>query len=54
MIDTHCHLVPNIDDGSSSFETSLKLLRQMVEDGITHAFLTSHYLPGLYQYDRAL
>ena len=54
MIDTHCHLLPNIDDGSSSFEASLQLLQQMVEDGITHTFLTSHYLPGLYQYDRAL
>ena len=54
MIDTHCHLLPNIDDGSSSFEASLQLLQQMVEDCITHTFLTSHYLPCLYQYDRAL
>lgn len=54
MIDTHCHLLPQIDDGSTSFEISLEILRLMAEDGINQAFLTSHYLPSLYQYDRAL
>ena len=27
MIDVHSHLLPNIDDGSNSLETSLQLAR---------------------------
>lgn len=53
MIDIHCHLLPQIDDGSDSAEKSLEQLRLMAEGGITDAFLTSHYMPGHYQYERS-
>ncbi len=52
MIDIHCHLLPQIDDGSKSPESSLDQLKLMAEGGITDAFLTAHYMPGTYHYDR--
>ncbi|MBW6514513.1 MAG: capsular biosynthesis protein [Candidatus Syntrophosphaera sp.] len=53
MIDIHCHLLPQLDDGSRSAEDSLSQLRLMSEGGISHAFLTSHFMSGHYEYDRA-
>ncbi|HNT52238.1 MAG TPA: capsular biosynthesis protein, partial [Candidatus Syntrophosphaera sp.] len=53
MIDIHCHLLPALDDGSQSEEQSLAQLRSMVSGGITHAFLTTHYLSRVYNYDRS-
>lgn len=40
--------MPGIDDGSKDMATSLKLARQAVNDGITHALVTPHHLNGRY------
>lgn len=50
MIDCHTHLIPNIDDGSTSLESSIDALRQMAEGGIESVICTSHYMRGLYQF----
>jgi protein-tyrosine phosphatase len=42
VIDLHTHLLPNIDDGSSSVEQSVGVLRRMGELGITAVALTPH------------
>lgn len=42
-IDFHSHVLPNMDDGSDSFETSLSLLRRLTEQGISTVCATSHY-----------
>ena len=42
MIDIHCHLLPNIDDGSSSVEQSVGVLTQFGAQGVTHLVLTPH------------
>jgi protein-tyrosine phosphatase len=52
MIDTHCHLIPNIDDGSDGIESSLAQMKLMAEGGVREAFLTSHFFRGHYQYPR--
>lgn len=52
MVDIHCHLIPNIDDGSNDLEVSLAQIRAMAAGGIRQAFLTSHYLKGHYEYSR--
>jgi len=52
MIDIHCHIIPGIDDGSKDFTNSVSQLLAMDAGGITHAFLTSHYLKGHYEYSR--
>jgi protein-tyrosine phosphatase len=42
MIDIHCHILPQMDDGPSSLEEALALARFCVEDGITHIIATPH------------
>ena len=46
MIDIHCHLLPNIDDGPSSWEESLKLGRLLTEEGVKIAVTTPHWIKG--------
>ena len=48
MVDLHCHLLPGIDDGSKSMESSLRLACEATENGITHALLTPHHMNGHY------
>jgi len=48
MIDLHCHILPNVDDGSQSVEESLKMAERAVEDGIQAIVATPHSLDGVY------
>ena len=43
MIDFHNHILPNIDDGSSSIEVSLEMLKFAERQGITDVVNTVHY-----------
>lgn len=43
MIDLHSHILPNMDDGSDSVQTSLEMLRRMSDQGVTTVCATSHY-----------
>jgi len=49
MIDIHSHILPNIDDGSSSWDTSLNMCRQASEDGVKTIVATPHTLNGIYE-----
>ena len=42
MIDIHTHIMPNVDDGSDSIDTSRYLLKQEIEEGINKVILTPH------------
>lgn len=46
MIDIHSHLLPGIDDGSENLNVSLQMARDAVADGVTHALMTPHHIPG--------
>lgn len=46
MIDIHCHLLPNIDDGPSSWEESLEMARIASQDGIRTTIATPHWIQG--------
>jgi protein-tyrosine phosphatase len=52
MVDIHCHILPAIDDGSDTWETTAAMCRMAVRDGITHMVATPH-CDGHYVYDRA-
>ena len=43
MIDFHNHILPNMDDGSSSLEMSLDMLENASKQGITDVVNTVHY-----------
>ena len=53
MIDLHCHLLPNRDDGPKSFTMALAMARLALADGITTTACTPHIYQGLYDNDRA-
>jgi protein-tyrosine phosphatase len=43
VIDTHCHLVPGVDDGPKTPEEALDLARSLLADGIERVLCTPHY-----------
>ena len=48
MIDWHCHILPELDDGASSIEESLAMARLLAAAGYTHVCCTPHRLRGMY------
>lgn len=51
MIDFHSHILPNIDDGSTSIEESIAILKEAKEAGFTKIISTSHYMNEYYECD---
>lgn len=43
MIDIHSHILPMIDDGASSVEMALEMLKMAYEDGTDSIILTPHF-----------
>ena len=43
FIETHCHILPGIDDGSADIDTSLKMIHRLKEQGAKGIILTPHY-----------
>jgi len=48
MIDIHCHILPGLDDGPPTLETSLEMCRIAAADGIRSIVATPHMLNGMY------
>ena len=44
MIDIHTHIIPQFDDGASSWEMALEMLKQSERDGVSDVVATSHIL----------
>lgn len=42
MIDTHCHLLPGVDDGARSIGDAVAMARQFVESGVAAVVCTPH------------
>jgi len=42
MVDLHCHILPEVDDGPASLDETLAMAQFCVADGITHIFATPH------------
>jgi protein-tyrosine phosphatase len=51
MIDVHCHILPDADDGPESWEEAAAMGRMAAADGITHVVATPH-ANFEYAYDR--
>lgn len=50
--DMHCHIVPGVDDGAKTIETSLTMIRKGYGEGIRHIICTPHYRKGMFETDR--
>jgi protein-tyrosine phosphatase len=51
VIDIHCHILPEVDDGPKSWETAQAMCRMAAADGIEHIVATPH-ANERYHYDR--
>lgn len=45
MVDFHTHILPEIDDGSDSIETSIMMLGEMKKQGVETIVATPHFSP---------
>ena len=43
LTDYHCHVLPGLDDGADSVETSLAMLGMMKEQGVERVVFTPHF-----------
>ena len=43
LVETHCHIIPGIDDGAKDIETSLAMIKHLQEQGAKKIILTPHY-----------
>lgn len=50
--DIHCHIVPGVDDGSGSMETSLAMLHREYDGGVRHIILTPHFRKAMFETER--
>lgn len=46
MIDIHCHILPNIDDGADSFETAIAMAEIAQKKGTKSIVATPHVIEG--------
>lgn len=51
MIDLHCHILPEIDDGAKDIDESLALVKAAISDGISHIVCTPHIHLGRFDND---
>lgn len=46
MIDIHCHILADIDDGPKDWETSIKIAKLSKSEGISKIIATPHWVQG--------
>lgn len=49
MIDIHCHLIPNIDDGSKNVTETFEMAKKASELGYKGIFATPHYIKDAHE-----
>jgi protein-tyrosine phosphatase len=52
MIDLHCHILPDLDDGANDWGQAVAMARVACGDGITDIVCTPHWVPGKYDNTR--
>lgn len=49
MIDIHCHILPDVDDGSRNMEMSMEMISTAYDSGVRSMIATPHCYPGLFE-----
>lgn len=49
MVDLHCHILPNLDDGPTQIVESMAMCIQAITDGITDIVATPHVFDGVHE-----
>ncbi|MDD3304279.1 MAG: hypothetical protein PHP54_05115 [Clostridia bacterium] len=52
MIDMHCHIIPNIDDGSQNITETLEMAKKASCLGYTGIYATPHYIENRHETDK--
>lgn len=45
FVDTHCHVLPEVDDGAQSMEETRQMLQMAYDEGIRYIIATPHHHP---------
>lgn len=48
MIDMHCHIIPNVDDGARNISETIEMAKRAVACGYSGIFATSHFIDDNY------
>lgn len=51
MVDMHCHILPEVDDGSRNMEETMIMLKMAAASGIEAMIVTPHYKKGRHNAD---
>lgn len=54
MIDLHCHILPNIDDGAKDIDESLAMCEVALKDGVSIIVASPHINPSIYEPSKEL
>ena len=49
IYDIHCHILPEVDDGSRSMDESIQMLKKQYKDGVRTIILTPHYRKHMFE-----
>lgn len=47
MIDIHCHVLPDLDDGARTMHESMEMISLAIREGIQEMIVTPHYEAGM-------
>lgn len=54
MIDIHCHIIHNVDDGPSKIEDSMRMISEAAKLGIQSIVTTPHYNKNVYNSEKVV
>ena len=54
MIDIHCHIIHNVDDGPSNIEDSMRMILEAAKLGIQSIVTTPHYHKNVYNPEKVV